>query len=92
LTDKRNKSIIYIQKRKTQLKSLIGGYNMKITNITWRRGNLNETVIEKLKEMGINWKYSQFCELLVDPYGVELWLPVRYKRNPLDPQQIGVEV
>lgn len=42
--------------------------------------------------MGINWKYSQFCELLVDPYGVELWLPVRYKRNPLDPQQIGVEV
>lgn len=54
---------------------------MKITNITWRRGNLNETVIEKLKEMGINWKYSQFCELLVDPYGVELWLPVRYKRN-----------
>lgn len=65
---------------------------MKITNITWRRGSLNETVIEKLKEMGINWKYSQFCELLVDPYSVELWLPVRYKRNPLDPQQIGVEV
>lgn len=65
---------------------------MKITNIKWEHGSVNSTAIEKFKEMGIDWRYSHFGELLADPYGVGLWLPVKYKRGDLDPFQISVEV
>ncbi len=65
---------------------------MKITNIKWEKGSLNSTAIEKFKEMGINYHYSHFGELLADPYGVGLWLPVRYRKISQDVREIYVEV
>lgn len=65
---------------------------MKIANIKWEKGSLNSTVIEKFKEMGIDWRYSHFGELMADPCGVGLYLPVKYRRGNLDPFLISVEV
>lgn len=65
---------------------------MKITNIKWEKGSLNSTAISKFREMGIDYHYSHFGELLADPYGVGLYLPVKYRREDLDPSLISVEV
>lgn len=65
---------------------------MKITNIKWEKGSLNSTAIEKFKEMGIDYHYSHFGELLADPYGVGLYLPVKYRRGDQGRVQISVEV
>lgn len=65
---------------------------MKIINIKWEKGSLNSTAIGKFKEMGIDYHYSHFGELLADPYGVGLYLPVKYRRGDLDPSLISVEV
>lgn len=65
---------------------------MKIAEITWKSGSLNSTAIKKFKEMGIDYHYSHFGELLADPYGVGLWLPVRYRKISQDVREIYVEV
>lgn len=65
---------------------------MKITSIKWEHGSMNSTAIESFKKMGIDWRYSHFGELLADPYGIGLYLPVRYRHDDLNPSQISVEV
>lgn len=65
---------------------------MKIASIKWESGSLNSAAIKKFKEMEINYHYSHFGELLADPYGVGLWLPVRYRKISRDVREIYVEV
>ena len=64
---------------------------MKIANIKWEKGSLNSTAIGKFKEMGIDYHYSHFGELLADPYGVGLYLPVKYRRGDLESVFISME-
>lgn len=53
---------------------------IRVCNIEWESGSLNETAIKKFKELGIDWRYSHFFELEADLFGVGLWFPIEFHR------------